>query len=258
MTEHKDSNDYGEQSLSIAKKIRDKELVLAWLYHKSRDYEESKGYGNQFLNIAMEVGNKELEAKACHVLSWSYHMVGDSLLSRAEEMENWELTPKTHSRALSHANEEYMQSQSYSRRSLRTVQEVGNRELRAEARCALAWSCYRVRNFTENKKCCNQLLEMANEVQNKELEAEACFLLGWLYRLTYNVLQSVEYSKQSWIIAKAVGNKKLEKEAKDLSFEMIGTITTVDDDSDSHSDDSDDSDDEIEMSEEVSGRDVTM
>ena len=204
MTEHKDSKDYGEQSLSIAKKIREKELeaeachVLAWSYHQSGDYEESKGYGNQFLNIAVEVENKELEAKACHVLRWSYHMVGDSLLSRAEEMENWELTPKTYSRALSHANEEYMQSQSYSRRSLRIAQEVGNRELRAEALCALAWSCYRVRSFTESKKCCNQLLEMANEVQNKELEAETCFLLGWLYRLTYNVLQSVEYSKQSW------------------------------------------------------------
>ena len=37
---------------------------------------------------------------------------------------------------------------------------------------------------------------------------------------------------------------------------MISTVTTVDDDS--ASDDSDDSDDEIEMSEEVSGRDVTM
>ena len=57
-------------------------------------------------------------------------------------------------------------------------------------------------------------------------------------------------------IARAVGNKKLEKEAQDLLFEMISTVTTVDDDSDS--DDSDDSDDEIEMSEEVSGRDVTM
>lgn len=34
----------------------------------------------------MEVGNKELESKACNVLSWSYQMIGDGLLSRAEEL----------------------------------------------------------------------------------------------------------------------------------------------------------------------------
>ena len=64
--------------------------MLAWSCHKSGDYEESKEYGYQFLNIALEVENNELEAKACHVLSWSYHMIGDDLRSEAEELRsNW-------------------------------------------------------------------------------------------------------------------------------------------------------------------------
>ena len=219
--------------------------MLAWSCHKSGDYEESKEYGNQFLNVAVEVGNKELEAKACLVLSWSYHMVGDGLMSLAEKVENGELTAKTfqYSRKLSHdASQEYKQSQSYSKRSLRIALVVGNRELLAEALCALAWSLYRVRKFTDSIKYCKHLLEMTKEVQNRELEAEACFLLGWSYRLTYNVLRSVKYSKQS------VGNKELEKEARNLSSAMINTVTTCDDDSF----------DETGMSQEVSGRDVTM
>ena len=199
----------------------------------------------------MEVGNKELEAKACNVLSWSYHMVGDGLMSLAEKVKNGELTAKTFqsSRKLSHdASQEYKQSQSYSKRSLRIALVVGNRELLAEALCALAGSLYRVRKLTDSIKYCKHLLEMAKEVQNRELEAEACFLLGWLYRLTYNVLRSVKYSKQSWKIAEAVGNKELDKEARNLSSTMINTVSTVDNYID----------DEIEMSQEVSGRDITM
>lgn len=172
-------------------------------------------------------------------------------MSLAEKVENGELTAKTFqsSRKLSHdATQEYKQSQSYSKRSLRIALVVGNRELLAEALCALAWSLYRVRKFTDSIKYCKHLLEMAKEVQNRELEAEACFLLGWLYRLTYNVLRSVEYSKQSWKIAEAVGNKELEKEARNLSSAMINTVTTCDYDSF----------DETEMSQEVSGRYVAM
>ena len=185
--------------------------MLAWSCHKSEDYEESKEYGNQFLNIAVEVGNKELEAKACNVLSWSYHMTGDGLLSRAEE-------------GCHRANGEYIQSQSYSRRSLGIAQVVGNRELQAEALCALAWSLHRVRKFTESIKCCKQLLKIAREVQNKELEAEAYFLLGWSYHMTDDVVESVHYSELCLRIAKAVKIPYLEKEAhivRNLSLNRI-------------------------------------
>ena len=150
------------------------------------------------------------------------------------------------------STEKYIQSQSYSRRSLRIAQVVGDRELQAEALCALAWSLYRVGDFTESIKYCKQLLKMAREVQNKELEAEACFLLGWSYNLTYKFLRSKKYSEHSLRIAKEVKNKKLEKEAsifvQDLSYELSYAVTKSDDD---------DSDEEV-LEYSMSGRDVTM
>ena len=105
---------------------------------------------------------------------------------------------------------------------------MGNRELQAEALCALAWSLYRVRRFTESIKCCKQLLKIAKKVQNKELEAEACFLLGWSYNLTNKFLRSKKYSEHSLRIAKEVKSKKLEKEAsivQDLSSKLSYTVT---------------------------------
>ena len=135
---------------------------------------------------------------------------------------------------------------------------MGNRELQAEALCALAWSLHRVRKFTESIKCCKQLLKIAREVQNKELEAEACFLLGWSYNLTYKFLQSKNYSEHSLRIAKEVKNKKLEKEAsivRDLSSKLSYTVTEDrEDELENFLDDTEEEVSEYSMS----GMDVTM
>ena len=91
---------------------------------------------------------------------------------------------------------------------------MGNRELQAEALCALAWSLHRVRKFTESIKCCNQLLKIAREERNWEQQVEAYFLLAWSYLMTDDVEESVHYSQLCLRIAKAVKISYLEKEAR--------------------------------------------
>ena len=129
--------------------------------------------------------------------------------------------------ALSHdSTEKHKQSQSYSRRSLKIAQVVGNRELQAEALYVLAWSLHSVDESTACIKYCKRLLEMAKEVQNRELETEAYDLLGQSYHLTSKFQESVEYGELSLIIAKAVKNIQLEKEARifqDLSLKLNRT-----------------------------------
>ena len=123
--------------------------------------------------------------------------------------------------ALSHdSTEKHKQSQSYSRRLLKIAQEVGNRELQAQALDVLAWSLQRVHEFPPCTKYCQRLREMANEVRRRGLPTKAYDLLGQSYLLTGKFQESVEY-------AKAAENTQLEEEARIIQGFTLMSNPTV-------------------------------
>ena len=234
--------EFHQQSLSITKKIGDKESQgrsfgsLGSVYRCLGNYEKAIEFHQQSLNIAKEIGDKGSEGKAYGNLGVVYSCQCDHTkaiefhqqsLSLAKEVGDKYLEGGLYSnlgiayRSLG----DYKKAIEFHQRSLGMAKETKDKDLEGTAYSNLGNAYTRLGDRKKAIEFYEQSLRIAIEIGAKDREGRVYGNLGAEYNSLNDYEKAIEYHQQSLRIAKEIGNKVSEGKSYNslgVSYRCLG------------------------------------
>ncbi len=179
--------EYSQQSLAIAREIKDRQLeglalgFLGRAYYSLGDYAKAIEYAQQSLAIAREIKDRLGEGNALGNLGHAYRDLGN-----------------------------YAKAIEYAQQSLAIAREIKDREREGAALVNLGVAYRSLGNYAKAIEYSREWLVIAREIKDRLGEGRALGNLGVAYLDLGDYAKAIEYSQQSLAIAREIKDRQSE------------------------------------------------